>query len=191
MKFCSECGHSIETRTFENETKQRFFCPACDIVHYQNPKVLVAIYATWQDKILWMRRNTEPLKGLWEAPSGYVEENEDLVTAAVRELREETHAEVDVNKIQLHMVGNLLHMNQIYIVYQAPLLEPRFKPTEEASEVQLFSRDDFPIDEFAYPEVADNVDLIYRDLARGEFGVYTGVLSEGKNTVNAVGHEED
>lgn len=186
MKFCSECGKPVELRQIGSDSKKRFQCTACGIVHYRNPTVLVSCYATWEDKILWIRRNTEPLKGLWGAPSGYVEEDEDLMAAAARELYEETHAVVDRERMQLHMVGNLTRMNQIYIVYRAPLLKPEFRTTEEASEVRLFSREDFPFDEFAYPEVADNVDLIYRDLQRGEYDVYSGVLEGGKNVVKTV-----
>ena len=186
MKFCSECGSAVNIQSIDGDNKPRFCCSQCNFVHYQNPKVLVSCYATWQDKILWMKRNTEPLKGLWSAPSGFLEENEDLMTAAARELYEETRAEIIQDQMQLHMVGNLLSMNQIYIVYRAPLVKPVFSATDEASEVKLFSQDEFPYDEFAYPEVVDNVRLIYRDLQKGKFGVYTGVLEGKTNKVRTV-----
>ena len=190
MNYCSECGARVERVRIEADNKYRFYCAACDTIHYQNPKVLVSLYATWEDKILWIRRNTQPHKGLWSAPSGYVEEDENLVVAAVRELEEETRAQVDVERVELHMVGNLVHMNQIYVVFRAPLLKPEFETTEEASEVRLFAKEDFPFDEFAYPEVAANVQLIYDDLCSGKFAVYTGVLEDGRNTVRTVSEGE-
>ena len=186
MKFCSECGHRVEQRVIGNDHTPRFQCTHCDIIHYQNPKILVSCYATWEKKVLWIRRATPPFKGKWAAPSGFVEEGETLVEAAARELHEETRARVDIDKMSLHMVGNLTQMNQIYMGFHAPLSTPDFSITAEADEVCLLTLDEFPFDDFAYPEVADNVNLFYRDLARQDFGVYMGTLLNGKNYISRI-----
>ncbi|NND38943.1 MAG: NUDIX hydrolase [Pseudomonadales bacterium] len=190
MKFCSECGAKVIKKICAPDNRERYCCTSCNTIHYQNPKVLVSCYATWEDKILWIRRNTQPCKGLWSAPSGFLEEGEDLETAAARELYEETHAEIDRSRMQLHMVGNLRAMNQIYIVYRAPLVKPDFCTTEEASEVRLFRHAEFPIDDFAYPEVADNVELIYRELQNKQYDVHTGVLEGDNNIVRTVDRKD-
>ncbi len=186
MNYCSECGQLVEKRLIPGDSIARFQCTGCGMVHYQNPKVLVSCYATWGDKVLWIRRGTEPFKGKWAAPSGFVEQHETLAGAAARELYEETRAQVDTSQLQLHLIGNLMHMNQVYIVFRAPLLKPEFGVTDEAMEVALFSREDFPWEEFAFPELAENVELFYRDMARNHFGVYQGVLENGNNTITRV-----
>ena len=188
MKFCSECGHKVERRILGDDTHPRFQCAGCGMVHYQNPKVLVSCYATWEDKALWMRRAAAPCIGKWTAPSGFVEEGESLQDAAARELFEETRARVDMAQMELHLIGNLVRMNQIYVVFRAPLLTPEFETTSEASEVRLFSHSDFPIGDFAFPEVAENINLFYRDLASKQFGVYMGTLVDGKNVIKPIEH---
>jgi len=48
------------------------------------------------EKILLLKRNTEPLKGFWHVVGGHVEENESLKAAVKRELKEETGLDVTV-----------------------------------------------------------------------------------------------
>lgn len=57
-----------------------------------------------ETEILLIKRKNEPFKNLWAIPGGFVEENEDLETAAKRELKEETSIEIDT-LIQLKAFG--------------------------------------------------------------------------------------
>lgn len=65
--------------------------------------------------VVLIQRANEPYRGAWALPGGFVEVDEDLPTAAVRELEEETG--VALNPSQLHQVG----------AYGAPDRDPRLR----------------------------------------------------------------
>ena len=54
------------------------------------PEVCVGAVAVAGDRLLLVRRGSEPGRGLWSVPGGRVEAGESLVDAVERELAEET-----------------------------------------------------------------------------------------------------
>jgi 8-oxo-dGTP diphosphatase len=54
------------------------------------PILLSQMYCLCEDRLLLLKRNTEPNLGLWVAPGGKIEKNESAHDCAVRELAEET-----------------------------------------------------------------------------------------------------
>jgi 8-oxo-dGTP diphosphatase len=57
------------------------------------PQVCVGAVALDDDRLLLIRRGTEPSRGRWSVPGGRVEGGETLAEAVVRELREEAGLE--------------------------------------------------------------------------------------------------
>jgi 8-oxo-dGTP diphosphatase len=63
---------------------------------YPRPAVTVDIIVITEElkpKILLIQRLRDPYKDCWALPGGFVDENEDLIDAAIRELKEETAVE--------------------------------------------------------------------------------------------------
>jgi len=57
-------------------------------------------------QLLLIKRGNEPYKGMWALPGGFVEDDEELEAAAIRELEEETGLKLHELK-QLHAFGKV------------------------------------------------------------------------------------
>jgi len=77
----------------------RAACPGCGFVQFISPSATVSVLVVEGDRVLLGRRLSEPGRGLWSLPAGYLEFADDLVGAGVREVREETGLEVDITSI--------------------------------------------------------------------------------------------
>ena len=67
-------------------------------MHYRDPKLAVVVLAADANgRLLYIRRNHEPAMYRWAWPSGYVDAGERVEQAAVREVREETGLEIELD----------------------------------------------------------------------------------------------
>lgn len=149
MNYCSNCGHSpLDYKCPEGDIHQRFVCGNCEVIHYQNPKIICGALAFWEGKVLLCKRSIEPRKGKWNLPAGYMENNESLKQGAAREVWEEANARIEI--LQLHTVFNIMHVNQVYFLFLAKLTEPVFSAGEETTEAALFGLDEIPWKELAF-----------------------------------------
>src|SRR5262249_767660 len=92
---CARCGLTCRPRRDGERTRPA--CPGCGWVAYRNPAPGVAVLVTEGDRVLLGRRAGRTRGGgLWELPSGFVEFDEDFLSAGRREVREETGLEVEI-----------------------------------------------------------------------------------------------
>ncbi len=152
MKYCGSCGSPVETRVPEGDTMPRQVCPACNTIHYSNPKIIVGALPVWKkSNILLCQRAIEPRRGLWTLPSGFMENGEEAQQGAKREVSEEANADVKIN--YLHTLYNIPHISQVYLLFQADLLHLDFSPGLESSDVRLCSIDEIPWRQLAFSAI--------------------------------------
>ena len=179
MKFCSECAHPVALAIPEGDNRPRYVCPNCHTIHYQNPKLVIGSIPVWEQdgklQILLCKRAIEPRYGYWTLPAGFMENEETTEQAAVRETEEEAGADVELGK--LFTLLNVAHVHQVHLFYLARLRNLDFAPGEESLEVQLFTQDDIPWDELAFPTVRSTLELFFADRVKvregGSYGFHS------------------
>jgi ADP-ribose pyrophosphatase YjhB (NUDIX family) len=133
------------------DNRERLVCPDCEYVAYENPKVVVGVVATWENKLLMCRRAIEPRRGYWTLPAGFMELGESPEEGAAREAWEEARASLEI--MDLLAVYSLRHISQLQLFFRARLLSPDVAAGPESEEVGLFAFDSLPADELAFPSV--------------------------------------
>ena len=156
IRFCSSCGGPMALRIPEGDDHVRSVCTRCGFIHYLNPKVVVGCIPIWKDRILMCRRNIEPGRGQWTLPAGYLENGETMAAGAARETLEESRAEVKITSP--FRVFNIPHVNQIYVMFQADLLEKKFGPTPESTHVRLVRPEEIPWDNIAFSVIRQTLE---------------------------------
>ena len=179
MKYCSQCGSSVVMRIPEGDDRPRHTCDSCDIVHYQNPKIIVGCLPVYQDKVLLCRRAIEPRKGYWTLPAGFMEMGETMVDGATRETWEEAQAKVENHS--LYRVIDVPFINQVYVFYRAELASPDFAPGPESLEVKLFMEDEIPWQEISFPSVEVTLKGFFADRINGEYPMESSVIDKSQS----------
>ncbi|MEY4598313.1 MAG: hypothetical protein RLZZ445_1110 [Pseudomonadota bacterium] len=174
MKFCSDCGAAVSLKIPAGDSLPRYVCDACATIHYQNPKMIVGCIAEWEKRILLCRRAIEPRMGLWTVPAGFMENGETTAQGAARETLEEANARVEVGP--LYAMYNIPHINQVYILFRARLLDLDFSAGTESLEVKLFDEADIPWEQIAFATVRNTLTHYYSDRKAGEYRFHLGTI---------------
>jgi len=104
--YCPTCKTPLISK--ENGGKSRPTCPSCGFTYFQNPSTGVVVLIEDEGRVLLGKRTSASFgAGKWCLPQGYIEFDDDFLTAAIREVKEETHLDVEIRTI-LSVVSNFL-----------------------------------------------------------------------------------
>jgi len=165
INFCPACGAPVERRIPSGDTLPRHVCTRCAAIHYQNPKLVVGSIPLWEGRVLLCKRAIEPRYGLWTLPAGFMENDETVSQAALRETAEEACARVELGA--LFSMLSVPHINQVHLFYEARLLDLDFRAGSESLEVELFEEAAIPWNELAFRTVSKTLRLLFEDRRNG------------------------
>lgn len=172
MKFCSKCGHEVTLKSVPDDHRPRYVCDSCETIHYQNPNIVTGALPIWEDKVLLCKRGISPRKGYWNVPGGYMENGETVEEGAIREVYEETLSKITITG--LHMVYSIPRINQVYMHFLADLQALDYQITPESTEIKLFTEEEIPWDDIAFPSSKFTLKRYFADKKKGIRQVHMG-----------------
>jgi 8-oxo-dGTP diphosphatase len=109
----------------------------------ETPKLMVDVVIPSDVGVVLIRRGSEPFKGQWALPGGFVEIGETVEEAAMREAAEETGLAVEISRL----VGVYSDPDRdprghnVSVAFLAQVLSGQMKAASDASEVGVLDPD--------------------------------------------------
>ena len=166
-KYCHFCKTLLIKKNTEG--RKRLFCPTCIEPLYENPiPATCSVLIDDNEQILLVKRNIEPKIGMWCLPGGFMELDESPEEAALRELKEETGLDGQIEQL-LGVTTNksaqyttVLMMGFLIKKYSGKLIAG-----DDASEVKFFNYKDLP--EIAFESHRSYIRIYYYSLQTETF----------------------
>ena len=149
VRFCSRCGAQLTFGSLEGEERARLACPSCRFVFYVNPRLVVTtLPVTERGEVMLIRRGIAPGYDMWAQPGGFLEIDETVREAAIRETLEETGLEVEPGSI----VGlySRVQAAVVVVAFEARIVGGRPTVTRESLETRPFAPDQIPWSDIAF-----------------------------------------
>jgi ADP-ribose pyrophosphatase YjhB (NUDIX family) len=149
VRFCSRCGGKLTFGPIEGEERPRFACERCGFVSYVNPRLVVTtLPVTSAGEVMLIRRGIPPGYDRWAQPGGFLEIDETVHQAAVRETLEETGLVVEPGAI----VGmySWISAAVVVVAFEARIVSGEPLVTRESLETRPFAPDAIPWPQIAF-----------------------------------------
>jgi ADP-ribose pyrophosphatase YjhB (NUDIX family)/ribosomal protein S18 acetylase RimI-like enzyme len=143
--YCRRCGAAMGEALVGGRT--RLMCPDCGFVLFQNPVPGAGVLVEMDEGVVLIRRGHPPNEGRWALPAGFIEADESIEEAAIRECKEETG--LDVELLELFGVDSFPEgpvQSGIIVFYRAKPLGGELRPGDDAAETAVFPPEALPAD---------------------------------------------
>jgi thiamine-phosphate pyrophosphorylase len=142
--FCPVCGNGLTKKLIED--RERLFCPQCQYPVYENPlPATAAVVINEKHEVLLVKRTVEPKAGQWCLPGGFVEMGESPEDGCLRELKEETGLDGEIQQ----WAGNILSTSPVYqwvivMGYSIKNVRGQLRAGDDCSEAIFFNPETMP-----------------------------------------------
>ena len=154
--FCPRDGTRLVLTRIDG--RERPTCAVCGFADFMHVQIGSNAIVEREGSVLLVRLNYGPRDGHWALPGGLVENDETTEEAAIRETKEETGFDVDLDGLLASWMRPGYPI--LVVVYRAHITggELRVAP-DEASEAAFFPRAELPpLDEIAWPSTVHGLD---------------------------------
>lgn len=119
-------------------------CTACGHVEWASSIPGAQALIERDGRLLLGRRGTEPGKGRWDIPGGFLEEGEHPLAALRREIREETGLEIEPGEFLGAWMQPYGHRNVLCLTWSARPAGGVERPGDDLVELRWFGAGDLP-----------------------------------------------
>ncbi|NHZ86232.1 MAG: NUDIX domain-containing protein [Planctomycetia bacterium] len=143
-KYCPYCKSKISRKRIENRIRD--YCRTCNTIFYDNPlPVVSAVVPNKKREILLVLRDRDPYAGQWCLPSGFVELNESVEKAVIRELKEETGIKGKVLRLlDTNSRYNEIYGDLIWVTFEVKKSSGKVIAGDDARDAKYFPISDLP-----------------------------------------------
>jgi ADP-ribose pyrophosphatase YjhB (NUDIX family) len=141
--FCARCGGPMSVRRLED--RERAVCDRCGYVAYRNPAPAAGVVLVEDGAVLLVRRKFEPRVGMWTLPAGFVEYDEHVAECAIRETKEETNLDIELDGVfGVYMAMDDPRVRVVLVLYRARRVGGELCAGDDALEARFFPLDQTP-----------------------------------------------
>jgi ADP-ribose pyrophosphatase YjhB (NUDIX family) len=149
VRFCSRCGTALQFGPIVGEERDRLACPGCGFIFYVNPRLVVTtLPITERGEVMLIRRGIAPGYNMWAQPGGFLEIDETVRDAAIRETLEETGLYVE--PVRIVGLYSRVQAAVVVVVYEARIVGGQPITTHESLETRPYAPDQIPWSEIAF-----------------------------------------
>lgn len=142
-RFCPLCAGRLEPRLIDD--KERLVCRECGFILYINPKVAAGALVEDDGRVVLVRRGVEPERGAWALPSGFAEYDETIEETAIRETREETGLDIELDALLgVYSYSNEIVGRGVLVLFRGHVVGGEIRAGDDAMEVRRFAPDELP-----------------------------------------------
>jgi ADP-ribose pyrophosphatase YjhB (NUDIX family) len=170
IKHCRDCGTPVAYQVPDDDNRERAVCPACKLIHYENPLNVVGTLPVWGEQVLLCKRAIEPRHGFWTLPAGFMELGETVEGGALRETAEEAGANIELQ--DLFTMISVVRVGQVHLFYRARMTDTKLDPGPETLEARLFHEHEVPWDQIAFRTVKDTLQHFFACRREGSYPLH-------------------
>ncbi|MFN2525292.1 MAG: NUDIX domain-containing protein [Actinomycetota bacterium] len=164
FRFCPSCGSSLDTSGSDPETT----CTNCGETWYRNPAPTVGCVLLRDGRALISRRGSEPFKGRFDVPGGFLEPGEEAIEGLKREIKEELKIEIstsmaDCLQIEPHRYGPDGDWT-LAIGFKGTIVRGEPEPSDDVDAIEWVSESELESLDFAWQH---DRELVRKALADG------------------------
>ena len=146
--YCPLCSYPLVKKMIAG--RLRLSCQDCGFIHWDNPKPVTITLVPKDGGLVLVKRKVEPRAGMWALPGGFMEAGESAEEGAIREVKEETGLDVEIDRFVGSFCSTKKSLNQLLLIFLAKPTTGTPVANDDALEARVFKKDELP-NEIAFP----------------------------------------